>query len=369
MIETRNYSFHAVEFENHHVDAEFSERMVESLDRIARLPNVWCQGATNDPHDARDIGDIDSQGAASRRRTPDPGGAQGTARVLIVDDSAPDAAMMTRYLESIDDIAITSASDTRRAQELLRNERFDVILLDYRMPGLTGLNLLEVIRRRDPDVGVIMVTAFSDEKVTLKAIRRRVDDYLRKEDLTREILTEAVESLLPLVRRRRSATIDFITGLFCGRALIERIMDVVDRLESRGEDFSLLLVDLVQFSQVNERFGRATGDRVLRRIGRVLQDALRPGDSAARDRADEFWIIAPGTDANDALALAQRLRESIRALEFDYGDGAFTVDCVIGGAHFKDRCPDTVEATIEYTHEALQRARTASTASIEVVRY
>jgi len=330
--------------------------------KLARILGLWCQEAANTPDDLqqREPDPAPSvEPATPRRRRSDPDQEKAGYRLLIVDDSAPDASMMARFLDGIDDLDIQTATESREADSLLRNEHFDVILLDYRMPGLSGLDYLEVIRRRDPDVGVIMVTAFSDEKVAIKSIRRRVDDYLRKEDLTREALVDAVEQLLIRVRRRRSATVDPVTGLSCVRAVKDRIEEACERFRLEAEEFCLLGLDLARFSDVNVQHGRATGDRVLRRVANVLPDALRPGDFVGRYRDDEFVVVAPATDARTAESLAERLRDCIRRLRFDYGDGEFTIDCVVGVTSFSSGIPSSAETALEYVYRAAEPARSS----------
>lgn len=329
--------------------------------KLARILDLWCHEAANTPEEFEPGEPDPAHGtdSAPRRRRSDPGAEKAGYRLLIVDDSTPDASMMARFLDGVEDLEILTATESREADALLRNEHFDVVLLDYRMPGLSGLDYLEVIRRRDPDVGIIMVTAFSDEKVAIKSIRRRVDDYLRKEDLTREELVEAVEQLLVRVRRRRSATVDPVTGLSCARALRDRVEEACERFRLESVEFCLLGLDLIEFAEVNVRHGRATGDRVLRRVANVLPDALRPGDFVGRYRDDEFLVVAPATDARKAESLAERLRDCIRRIRFDYGDGEFSVDCVVGVTSFSSGIPDSVEAALKHVYDTAERARSS----------
>lgn len=337
--------------------------------KLARIFGLWCSSAANAPDTASDPGQFDESDANPRRRRSDHNQPPAERRVLIVDDSAPDASMMARYLDAMQNLEIVTASDSREADSMLRNESFDVVLLDHRMPGLTGLDYLEMVRRRDPDVGIILITAFSDERVAIKAINRRVDDYLTKEDLTRDGLVESIERLLVRVDRRRSATIDPVTGLLCAQAITDRLAEACERLQARGDEFSLLLIDLKQFADVNVRQGRATGDRVLRRIAVILPDALRSRDAAGRYRDDEFCVIAPATDVARSRGLAERLRDCIRRVRFDYGEGEFSIDCAVGVVHFRDSAPASPGAAIDLAYEAVDKARSTRTQPIHVLQH
>jgi len=336
-------------------------------DRLARVLGLWCQEAANTVGNAGDITPFPGRAVAQGgRRGSDMPPGRARSRVLIVDDSAPDADMMARYLEPIEKLEVVTASETREADALLRNERFDVVLLDYRMPGRSGLDYIDVIRRRDPDVGIVMVTAFSDEKVAIRSIRRRVDDYLRKEDLTSAGLVETVEELLVRVRRRRTSVLDSVTGLLCGEALEERLDEACERLRAQDDPFGLLLLDLDEFSAVNVQHGRASGDRVLRRVARVLPDVLRSVDIAGRCGGDEFCIIAPSIDIHRAGTLGERVRDCIRRLRFDYGEGEFTLDCTVGVAHFDETAPPTPSTVLAFAHQIMRDARSTGGEPIRI---
>jgi diguanylate cyclase (GGDEF)-like protein len=105
---------------------------------------------------------------------------------------------------------------------------------------------------------------------------------------------------------------DELTGVGNYRALKERLDEEVARHSRRAREFALILIDLDGFKQVNERFGHLEGDRVLAEIGAALRDEVRSEDSVFRQGGDEFAVIAPETNNEEAEDVAARVRTRLR---------------------------------------------------------
>ncbi len=114
--------------------------------------------------------------------------------------------------------------------------------------------------------------------------------------------------------RQREAVSDQLTGLGNRRRLLDELDEAFARPGSRrsGEQmFALLLMDLDHFKEINDSFGHPTGDALLRKIGPLLRDAVRPDDLVTRLGGDEFAILLPGADVRVATAVAGRITESL----------------------------------------------------------
>jgi diguanylate cyclase (GGDEF)-like protein len=105
---------------------------------------------------------------------------------------------------------------------------------------------------------------------------------------------------------------DELTGVGNYRALQERLAEEIARHGRRSREFSLILLDLDGFKQVNERFGHLRGDALLAEIGATLRETVRTEDSVFRQGGDEFAVIVPEAGAEEAEEVAARLRERIR---------------------------------------------------------
>jgi diguanylate cyclase (GGDEF)-like protein/PAS domain S-box-containing protein len=145
---------------------------------------------------------------------------------------------------------------------------------------------------------------------------------------THEDITERRQSE---ARIAHMAHHDALTGLANRAALMERVEDACDRCRRSGEEFSVLMLDLDWFKQVNDTFGHPAGDELLRQVGARLKAALRNSDVLARLGGDEFAIILVNdVDQGDAAeALAGRIIELV-AEPFSVNANAVNIGASIG---------------------------------------
>lgn len=113
------------------------------------------------------------------------------------------------------------------------------------------------------------------------------------------------EALWTLARR------DELTGVGNYRGLHERLAEEISRHQRRSREFGLVLLDLDGFKQINEIHGHLEGDRLLAEIGAALRDEVRDEDSVFRQGGDEFAVIVPEADAEEAGEVAARLRQRV----------------------------------------------------------
>ena len=151
------------------------------------------------------------------------------------------------------------------------------------------------------------------------------------------------------------AQTDSLTGLFNRRAVSEQAPVMVEAAARAGLPVAAILVDIDHFKMVNDLYGHAGGDAVLRRVATVLKSGLRPGDLLARYGGEEFLILAPGLDEEAAKAMAERMRLRLAAPDARQGGpavtGSFGVACCAVGA---DR---DWEAVVARADAALYRAK------------
>lgn len=113
---------------------------------------------------------------------------------------------------------------------------------------------------------------------------------------------------------RQAAATDALTGLANRRAFDEALTREVSRALRRGDELSLILVDVDHFSALNERYGRQTGDEVIRRVAANLSRRLRLFDTAARYGGEEFAFVLPSCGTAEALRISEQMRRSVSAL-------------------------------------------------------
>lgn len=139
--------------------------------------------------------------------------------------------------------------------------------------------------------------------------RKRYLLTLRERGVVRE-LTRAHERLQELSR------VDALTELYNRRHFQEYLQQVWERAQYDGTTVSILMVDVDHFKKYNDRYGHPAGDECLSQIARVLQTTLRrPEDLIARYGGEEFIAVLPRTDADYAMAIAERVRIAVEALQ------------------------------------------------------
>jgi diguanylate cyclase (GGDEF)-like protein len=115
----------------------------------------------------------------------------------------------------------------------------------------------------------------------------------------------------------RLSTIDPLTGLFNRTFFFAAVEREIARSARSGRGFCLLMMDLDELKQINDRNGHFFGDRVLRGVGEVIRSGGRKIDTAARYGGDEFVVLLPETDPSGAYVLAEKIRLGVRDLRID----------------------------------------------------
>ncbi len=163
----------------------------------------------------------------------------------------------------------------------------------------------------------------------------------------------------------RQALVDGLTGLANRRHCEEALKAELSRARRFGTPLTAVLADLDDFKDVNDDFGHATGDVVLREFAAVLRENLRDADIAGRWGGEEFLVLLPGTDAEGGARLAERIRVALEERTILGGDGApVRVTCSAGVATLPP-APD-VETLVAWADGALYRAKRAGKNRVEV---
>ncbi|UCC24719.1 MAG: diguanylate cyclase [Gemmatimonadales bacterium] len=176
-------------------------------------------------------------------------------------------------------------------------------------------------------------------------------DITRQVEMERE-LSQARDSL------ERLANTDELTGLANRRSLLRQLQLEVDRAHRYQRPFSLVLLDLDHFKRVNDTYGHAAGDEVLRATARAMEYVSRDLDLPGRMGGEEFAVLLPETDAEGARVVADRLRVEIaRYLHEPESESSFRVTASLGVATLDPGSELDVEGLMQGADEALYRAK------------
>jgi len=232
-------------------------------------------------------------------------------RVLLVEGEDLLRLSIERYLTRRG-FAVEAVRDGAEAMAVLTGAAHDIVIADLSISGVDGLAIAAEARRLRTETQVIIITGLDSKETILQALRQGVSDYLEKPfDLELLYLTveKALEKSLLLRELIQLARTDGLTGLFNQRHFYTVLEAEIKRARRQSRALSLLLVDVDDFKQYNDRFGHLAGDAALSRVAACLKQACRRDtDTAFRYGGDEFVLVLPETDRATGSGIASRVR-------------------------------------------------------------
>lgn len=303
-----------------------------------------------------------------------------SARVLIVDDNAMirneiKAVLMrdggfTHFLE---------AADGLTAFKTIMETPPDLVLCDLVMPGFDGLKFLglKASRRELEQIPVIMLTAEDDLDRKAEILARGASDYVTKPFHEKELLARVrihtklkrlQDELREMNARLEALTVtDALTGLANRRLLFSRLEEEVRRARRARVPLAVVMLDIDHFKEVNDTYGHAMGDAVLRDIGALLNASIRATDLAARYGGEELTLVLPYTDGAAAIQVAEGLRQKIADQDHILGSTTLrrTVSLGVSSRSGQAGMPDA-DALLKLADEALYRAKQGGRNRVEM---
>jgi two-component system cell cycle response regulator len=242
-------------------------------------------------------------------------------KVLVVDDSRTVRLMLRRDLEAAG-IEVADAEDGLTAVGCFAEVDPDLVLLDIDMPGLDGYQTLQTLRQHglDPAVPVMFLTARAGTDDVVAGLTLGAQDYLRKPCAPEELVARvtaalAVRSREASLRRRLDelselTLTDALTGLGNRRQLDGMMRRLVR--DEPDSPVAVLVADIDRFKDVNDTHGHLVGDIVLRAVADRIRTSMPENAGVGRWGGEEFLVILPGVDADQARAIAETARHAVR---------------------------------------------------------
>jgi diguanylate cyclase (GGDEF)-like protein len=328
--------------------------------------------------------------------------------ILCVDDEEGVLSALRQQLSSRfgHECEIATALNAQDALEFMDELDRDgdplaLIIADQIMPGMKGVELLELVHRRSPTTTKILLTGQAGLDAVVAAINRAdlnhyipkpwaeanlrliVENMLRQFRLTNENrqlvcdLSAKNQALLEMNRELEAkvserthelaeansrlaqlAVTDGLTGLYNHRHFHERLSLEAERSVRNGLPLSLLMIDVDHFKHYNDHHGHPSGDEVLRQVARIMTDGRRANDFCARYGGEEFAVVLVDTPKLVAAKVAERLRERVATHSFEHADkqplGCLSIS--LGVATFPSDANDA-EGLVRAADAALYRAK------------
>jgi diguanylate cyclase (GGDEF)-like protein len=280
-------------------------------------------------------------------------------KILVTDDDQSIREMLLDMIQLFG-YECRVACDAEEALKILQEAGFSIVISDIKMPEMDGISLTKLIKEKNPEIDVMIITGYDTDYTFKDVIRAGASDFvtkpfsideieaklnriIRERNLKRE-LNEKNEELQRLSIR------DSLTGLYNQRHFYAELEREAERTRRQKHSLSLILFDVDQFKKYNDTYGHLEGDKVLKKIGEIVQRCIRKDvDSGYRYGGDEFAVITPETDQQQSAKIGERILKEFRELNFS------VVALSMGIAEFDSSL--ATETVVKHADEALYQAK------------
>lgn len=303
-------------------------------------------------------------------------------RILVADDDRLTLESLTERLgRGGHHVTACENGDEAWTRATDQEPGFDMMVLDWMMPGIDGLELCRRLRKQTdrPYVYLIVMTVKGTPEDVVEGLDAGADDYLVKpfswEELDARVraggrivalqnqLIDAREAL------RVQAMQDPLTGILNHGAIMDSLLREVARADRESSPLSLILADLDDFKRINDEHGHVVGDKVLVEVARRMRSCLRPYDSVGRYGGEEFLTVLPNTEPGDAVTLAERVRTAISSTPFRVERLEVKVTLSQGVTSWSDPHPIPGERLIQAADRALYAVKHAGRNGVNLIRF
>jgi diguanylate cyclase (GGDEF)-like protein len=264
--------------------------------------------------------------------------------VLVVDDDPSSRAIVVLWLSEAGlRTRVASSGEEALAAVAAAHDDIDLILLDVMMPGADGFEVLRRIKGepRSSLIPIVFLSASAGDAHVVRGFKGGAVDYLQK-PISGPILVTKVQAVVERGRAERAledklhsaeenATHDMLTGLANRRDFEHRLAEMVANSVRHREPLALLMIDIDKFKSINDELGHPIGDEALKHLGAKLLGVTRAGDRAFRYGGEEFVLLLQKCDRVGAVAIFDRLGESLRMTPLEIEGGKRVPFSVSGG--------------------------------------
>lgn len=287
--------------------------------------------------------------------------------IMVVDDTAANLELMGRILRGAG-YRTTFAISGQQAVERLDTLMPDLILLDWMMPAMNGIQVCQTLQGnpKHRQIPVVFLTARQDRESCVQAFETGAVDYITKPFHRLELLARVRTHLrLKDMSDRLQASLhavehlartDALTGILNRRSLFEFAEQQFQRSQRYGHPFAVIIFDIDHFKAVNDEYGHLMGDRVLKAVTAMVQTQIRTLDCFGRYGGEEFVLVLPDSDHEAGGILSDRLRKNFANLHIDPIERRITASFGVAAYEPQD---DHIDTLFNRADQALYHAKQA----------
>lgn len=240
------------------------------------------------------------------------------ASILFVDDDEHLLQSMIRNLSKKFDVTIAASGS--EALEIMEEKTFAVVVSDYQMPKMSGVEFFMQVKDYSPATTRIMLSGKSDMAVALEALNKgNVFRFLEKPTSAIElelVIIQAVEENSNYVETQKRMLYDTLTDSYNRKTILEYLSLEIERSRRYERPLSVAMMDIDHFKLINDSYGHLVGDMVLQEVVKCIRANLRIVDLIGRYGGEEFFIVFPETSVQQAAVACEKLRLCLHDLHF-----------------------------------------------------
>ncbi len=278
-------------------------------------------------------------------------------KVLLVDDDRAMRRLIAKWLE-LAGYQVKTAENGREAIAIIEKERPQILLTDWEMPVMDGLALCRWVRAQQQInyIYTILFTVRTSTPDIIQGLEAGADDFCKK-PLDRDELLARMRSgsrVIGLEQRLLELGLkDPLTGLLTRGALLELMEKELARSQRSSSGLSCVMLDIDQLKQINDKYGHAVGDDVLKQVAQLLLTNARAGDIIGRFGSEEFCAMLPESKEGGAAQWAERMRQNIKAIRIPLEGGSQLSISASFGTTERREDTHTVEQLVDMAEQAM----------------
>ena len=246
--------------------------------------------------------------------------------ILIIDDDVVFLDFIKEVLEN-EGYPTIIASNGKNGLKLLYELKPSIVFLDLKLPDIDGFSILEnIISKTKKDHTIIAIISTDDCKENrIQAYNIGAQAFIKK-PIDKDILISYINNCLTYQRElKQSIFIDELTQVYNRKHLDVQLQNLINQFTRKHDIFSVAIADLDFFKKVNDTYGHLIGDDVLKGFANIIQQTMRNQDIVCRYGGEEFVILMPDTNSEEAFTLLEKLRKNMTQVYFQSPQKEFQV--------------------------------------------
>lgn len=293
-------------------------------------------------------------------------------KLLVADDSRVSRMMLSAITKKWG-YEVILAEDGEQAWQIMQaDDAPQLLLLDWEMPKMNGIEVCERVINKNPDnpAYIVLLTSRTGSDDIVEGLSKGASDYLSKPFNSAELqvrlqvgqrMLELQDKLCITLRELTElASHDGLTGLLNRRAIMEALPKEVSRAERQEQTLFIGMCDIDHFKKINDIYGHLVGDEVLKEVTKRMEYSLRDHDLIARYGGEEFLVITPVDSAKDGTMVYQRICQTVSAQPIEIDDLSISITISCGVTSYSPENKEKNIVKLLFTaDEALYQAKDA----------